>query len=223
MTARRLVTLWLLALAAAFALTACDGAMGDQQAPSVTDPDLLYGDDFSPEGVGPWLVERDEHGATAVEDGRMFVDVIQPGTVQYTTLDGHDFSDFDLVVETQLIEGDREATYGVFFRMTGPEQFYRFEITGDGRYAIERREPDNWQRLTSGWLNSEAIMSGTGAVNELRVTAEGPSLAFYANDQLLHELQDSVYSGGQIALDAGTFGGQRTIVAFDNLAIRAQE
>ena len=44
-------------------------------------------------------------------------------------------------------------------------------------------------------------------------------MAFYVNDELLQELQDSRYPAGQLALDAGTFGNLRTIVAFDNLAV----
>jgi hypothetical protein len=142
--------------------------------------------------------------------------------MQYTVLAEPGFTDFDLVVDAELIEGGREATYGLLFRMAGPEAFYRFELTGDGSFVVELRDASGqWQRPSKGWQKSPAIVPGPGAVNTLRVVAEGPNMAFYVNETLLEELVDSRYGEGKVALDAGTFGGQRTVVAFDNLAIRA--
>ncbi|MGD8586601.1 MAG: DUF1080 domain-containing protein [Chloroflexota bacterium] len=217
----RPAALLFLAMAAMLIVTACAGE-ASSPAPEVSDSDLLFGDEFGPEGAGPWVLEGDEFGSTTIQDGRLVIDMNQPGSLQYTALDEPTFTDFDLVVETQLVEGGAEATYGLLFRMAGPEQFYRFELTGDGRYVIERRDVGGaWQRLVADWQKSTAILGGLGAANRLRVTAQGPTMTFYANDQLLKEVQDSTYSGGRIALDAGTFGQQRTIVAFDNLAVRA--
>lgn len=217
----RQATSLFLVLVAMLVLSACGEAVGNGSS-QAADSDLLFGDEFTSETPGPWLLEGDEFGTTAVQDGRMVIDVVQAGSMQYTALEEPQFTDFDLEVEAQLLEGDRDATYGLLFRMAGPEQFYRFELTGDGRYVVERRDPGgDWQRLVQGWQQSPDIATGPGAVNRLRVTAEGPAMAFYANGELLDEVQDSAYSGGQVALDAGTFGAQRTIVAFDNLAIRA--
>lgn len=223
MTHRRLAIFPLVALATLFLLVACETSPGGTfLGPDVTDSDLLYGDDFSEGSAGPWLLEGDESGATVVENGRMLIEVAEPGTLQFTTLQEPAFTDFDLTVESELIEGGREATLGLLFRMAGPEAFYRFELTGDGRYIVERRDAGgDWTRLVDGWQRSEAIASGAGAMNRLRMTAVGPLMTFYANDELLTEVQDSRYVSGTIALDAGSFGGQRTVAAFDNLAVRA--
>lgn len=221
MTLGRPVTPIFLALAALLALVACSRGVTNL-GPSVTDSDLLYGDEFDAESSSRWLLEGDERGSTTVQDGQLVIDVNQDSALQYTTLLGPSFDNFDLVVEAQLLEGASDATYGLLFRMSGPEQFYRFELTGGGHYVVERRDAGGgWQRLVNGWQKSAAIMTGPGAVNRLRVTADGPALAFYANDELLQKVQDSSYALGSLALDAGTFGGQRTIVAFDNLAIHA--
>ena len=211
----------LLLVVALVALAACADSSGGSTGAKIEDSGLLFGDEFGPEN-GPWLIEGDEFGSTAIEDGRMLIDVAQANSLQFTTLDEPEFTDFDLSVETQLIDGGREATYGVLFRMASPEEFYRFEMTGDGRYVVERRELDgSWQRLVNGWQKSDVLATGTGAINNLRITAVGPVLTFYANDEMLQELQDSRYPAGKIALDAGTFGQQRTVVAFDNLAVRS--
>jgi hypothetical protein len=200
-------------------LSACRTETGELS-PVADDPNLLYGDDFSAASAGSWLIEADEFGSTTFQDGRLIIDVGQANSLQYATLQEPALADFDLTVDAQLLQGDREATYGVLFRVAGPETFYRFELTGDGRYVIEKRDLDgSWDRLTQGWQESTAIIPGQGAVNRLRIKATGPELAFYVNGELLQELQDSSYQAGQLALDAGTFGNQRTIVAFDNLAV----
>jgi Tfp pilus assembly protein PilW len=220
MASGRPAPLVFLVLTAVLTVTSCAGDSGNP-APGVTDSDLLFADTFGPESSGAWVLEGDEVGSTAIQDGRLVIDVTQSNSMQYATLDEPTFTDFDLVVEAQLVEGGYEATYGLLFGMVDPEQFYRFELTGDGHFVVERRDTGGaWQRLISGWENSPAILSGQGAMNSLRVTTEGPAMQFYVNEQLLTEVQDGNYSGGKIALDAGTFGAQRTIVAFDNLAIR---
>jgi len=212
----------LLATGLLLLLVACGGGEPRTTTAGLDDPELIYGDDFSSESAGPWLVEADEFGSTALVDGRLLIEVGQAGTLQYTVLEEPSFSDFDLTVDAELISGDREATYGLLFRLAGPEAFYRFELTGDGRYIVESRESDgSWRRLANGWQRSDAIMTGPGAINRLRVAATGPAMSFYVNDQLLEEIQDGRYAAGQLALDAGAFGNQRTAVAFDNLAVRA--
>jgi hypothetical protein len=213
--------LLLLPLGLSILLVACGGEKpGSTAGPA--DTDLIYGDDFSSESAGPWLLEADESGSTVLQDGRLLIEVSQADTLQYTALDEPTFADFDLTVDTELIAGDREATYGLLFRMADPENFYRFELTGDGRYIVESHESDgSWRRLVDGWQKSDAIMTGPGAINRLRVVATGPAMAFYVNDALLEEIQDGRYLAGQVALDAGAFGNQRTFVAFDNLTVRA--
>lgn len=216
----RSTLLAILALLVLLLMSAC-ATESAESPPAANDEDLLYGDDFSAERAGPWLIEADEFGSTTFQDGRLTIDVSQANSLQYSALQEPSLADFDLTIDAQLLEGDRGATYGVLFRMAGPEEFYRFELTGDGRYIVERRDLDgSWNRLTQGWQESPAIIPGQGAVNRIRVRAAGPEMAFFVNGELLQELQDSRYPAGQLALDAGTFGSQRTIVAFDNLAVR---
>lgn len=201
-------------------LVACGGEASESSSTS-GDGEFLFSDEFSSESTASWLLEGDELGSTTIQDGRLTIDVSQPNSLQYSMLREPSFSDFDVVVEAELMAGERDATYGLLFRMAGPEEFYRFELTGDGRYIIERHDADGtWNRLVDGWQRSELITTGLGAMNQLRVTAVGPAMTFHVNDSLLAEIQDGRYVAGNLALDAGTFSNQRTIAAFDNLFVR---
>jgi hypothetical protein len=149
------------------------------------------------------------------------VEVNGPNLMQFATLPSQTFADFVLDVEARQISGALDNSYGVLVRMQNYTQFYRFEITGNGTYMIERRNADgSWLRFVTSWTPHAAINQGLNVINTLRVEAEGPILRFYVNSVLVKEIADDAYSSGTIALDAGTFVQGDTKVAFDNLSIR---
>jgi hypothetical protein len=184
-------------------------------------PDVVYADTFAAGQTGDWLVEGDDAGRTAVLNEQLIITVQEPNLLQYATLNEPLFADFVLEVDATQLAGDLESSYGLLFRMQGPGQFYRFDITGNGLYVLERHNSDGtWTRFLDDWVESSAIKQGLTVTNRLKVVAQGPLLSFYVNDQLLQQVNDASYAAGQIALDAGTFGRGGLEVAFDNLVVR---
>jgi len=120
-----------------------------------------------------------------------------------------------------LLQGDLGSSYGVLFRMQDTTRFYRFEITGDGMFMVERRDGESgWTRFVDRWTEAPAINQGLNSTNRLKVEALGQTITLYVNDIQVHQFTDSAYSSGTIALDAGTFVQPLAQVAFDNLVIR---
>jgi hypothetical protein len=199
-------------------LTACFGGSGGSFRP---DRDVLYADNFITGETGPWHTEGDEIGRTAVVGGRLLISIDAPQVMQFATLREPLFRDFTLEVDATLLDGPAEASYGVLFRMQSPLEFYRFVVTGTGLYMIERRNSDgSWSRLSQEWAESAAIRQGNHATNRLQIYASGANFAFYVNDVLLRQVQDTAYAEGNLALDAGSFGQPGVQVAFDNLVVR---
>lgn len=203
-------------LGLSLSLVACRiGAPGNPAA-----SDVAFEDDFSDPLSGQWQLEGDQLGQTAIVDGRLLLAVNTPATVQYVTLENRVFSDFIVEVDATQVGGSAGSSYGLLLRMAAPGQFYRFEITGNGEYVVERHDgPANWVRLTDDWQSSDAILQGTDVTNHLRVIAAGGTFSFYVNDTLLAQIADNTYAAGAIALDAGTFNQSELQVAFDNLVI----
>ncbi|MGD2050768.1 MAG: DUF1080 domain-containing protein [Chloroflexota bacterium] len=200
---------------------ACGGGVGSEvESESANDSDLIYQDDFSAENVGRWQIERDELGSTEVNNGQLVIDVAAPNTLQFSTLEEPIFADFDLEVDGVLLDGSEDSTYGILYRMQSPTEFYRFEIMGDGHFMVERLDNDGtWTRFVDDWQRSDTIQVGVNANNHLRVVADGPSMTFYVNGELLQEIEDHTYISGNIGLDAGTYGHPKTRVAFDDLRV----
>jgi hypothetical protein len=202
----------------ALLLTACFGGSSRSFGPG---RDVLYIDNFTTGETGPWHTEGDEMGRTAVVGGRLLISIDAPQLMQFATLREPTFRDFSLDVEATLLDGPADASYGLLFRMQSPAEFYRFVVTGTGLYMIERRNGDgSWSRLSQEWAESPAIQLGLNATNRLQIIASGANFAFYVNDVLLRQVQDTAYAEGNLALDAGTFGQGGVQVAFDNLVVR---
>ncbi|MEM7111746.1 MAG: hypothetical protein AAF614_04890 [Chloroflexota bacterium] len=189
-------------------------------APAALDPNTLFYDGFSPGQTGGWHLERDDMGQTAVFDDQLVISINAPNTLQYSSLANELFDDFELTVDLRQLQGAPSSSFGVLFRMVSPEQFYRFEITGDGFYMIERRDNNGqWTRFVPDWTATPAINQGLNAMNQLTITAVGPSMRFAVNGAFLQEINDATYSLGNIGLDAGTFGQTGLQVAFDNVHV----
>lgn len=179
-----------------------------------------FADAFVAGQTGKWLIEQDSAGSTAIVNEQLLITVASPNTVQYSTLQDKIYGDFALEVDVTQIAGPPESSYGILFRVTDGQQFYRFDITGNGLYIIERHNGDGtWTRLVPEWASASALNQGLNTTNRLRVLASGSSLAFYANDVLLAQVDDNTFTSGMIGLDAGTFGGSNLQVAFDNVTI----
>lgn len=202
-------------------LFSCRPQPGTEGRRPVGDGAILYSDDFTPETTGKWQLEGDESGRTTLADGRLLIEVNSPNTLQYTTLVEETFSNFALEVEATLLAGSPDSSYGVLFRMSNPQQFYRFDVTANGLFVVERYDAGEWIRLSDGWEANDALAQGINATNYLGVLAVGGNFSFYANGKLLLQVVDGRYGGGNIALDAGTFAQPGLQVAFDNLVIRS--
>lgn len=166
-------------------------------------------------------MEGDNLGRTAIVDERLVIELDSSNIMQFATLSDVTFSNFALEVDVRQLKGDLGNSFGVLFRMQDAGQFYRFDITGNGLYMIERRNADGtWTRFVDDWTESPAINQGHNVTNRLRVEAIGRNIILSINDIVVQQISDNLYTSGAIALDAGTFVQPEMQVAFDNVVVR---
>jgi 3-keto-disaccharide hydrolase len=206
---------WMFAL---LGLAACADAAG---VPGSQGADVIFADGFVAGEMGNWLIEGDNAGQTAVINEQLVIELFDNNIMQFSTLPDYTFDNFILEVDARLLQGDVGNSYGVLFRMQDSSRFYRFEITGEGLFMVERRDGDaGWTRFVDDWTESPAINQGLNSLNRLKVEARGQSVALYVNDVLLYQFTDTMYASGMIGLDAGTFVQPQAQVAFDNVVVR---
>jgi hypothetical protein len=118
------------------------------------------------------------------------------------------YTNFSVAVDAVLSKGSQDNGYGVYIRGTSnPDSdfatYYRFELYGDGSYALFKGVVDPKGNLMSSRLvdyTINTVIQKQGKPNHILITANGSSLLLNVNGQVLSKVTDTSYSGGSIAL-----------------------
>ncbi len=123
-----------------------------------------------------------------------------PGTRTYTN--------FQLIANAMLSKGDQNNGYGFYIRGAANQgnelaTYYRFELYGDGSYAIFKGSTDVDGKTVDtklvNFLLNPAIAK-RGKLNQIMIIARGSRLSFIINNHLLQTVTDTSYASGSIAL-----------------------
>jgi hypothetical protein len=174
---------------------------------------LVFEDDFSQK---QWDVYQDKDHRKGYEAGQYFI-VVETTDFSYWTIAGTSVADFVLEVEASQVDGPDNNDYGVLLRYQDDDNFYSFEISGDGYYTFSKSVEGQFLSIIP-WRESRAINLGNNP-NLLRVEAIGSDFSLYINDELVDAAIDSEFSQGDIGLLVGTYEEAGTHIAFDNLKV----
>ncbi len=185
--------------------------------PSLAKLTLIYSDDFNDWETG-WgeVFEPD----TVRQYGGSQYHIIAKEINTFTwSKSGRDFTDFVLEVDAAQDRGPSNNSYGVLFRSKDDEHFYRFGISGDGFYFLDKSVGGEWVPIID-WTESPYINRGQ-ASNHLKVTCAGSQITLHVNDQHLATVTDDSYDHGDIGLFAASFAEPNVHITFDNLKVWA--
>ncbi len=205
--------------------------------------ELLYiatYDDF----LEDWEIYDDGRLSSQVIDGKLRIAALTSDSLPFSITRQH-FGDFDLRVETQVIDGPLDNGFGIVFRFQDSFNLYRFLISSDGFYQVVRTI-DGEEKSLSAWADSSLINQGIGARNTLRVVAHGDRFQFYINDalaqvcipddpngvstfaggqcvggQMRDVLIDDSFASGRLGMMVMTFSEPGVAVDFDNVLVFA--
>lgn len=187
----------------------------------------LFSDTFASNNMGWDLTSNPGKFSVKVGGGSLVLEDDQ-NKLLWELIPGKIFTDFRLDVNAALTKGDQNNGYGVLIRAsslgTDLGTYYRFELYGDGTYAIFKGYVNATGTTQSmkvqGYLAHPAIAK-VGQVNHLTIVAKGSAMSLIVNGQKVYTYIDNNYKGGSIALFVSnlpklTPGARAT---FDNLAI----
>ena len=143
---------------------------------------------------------------------------------------GRTYSNFQLNVDGKLSKGDQNNGYGIFIRGASNQNsylatYYRFELYGDGTYAVFKGSIDANGKSQSSMLvdyTTNAAIQKVGSVNHITIIANGPRMSFIVNGQTLTTITDNSYTSGTAALFVSNLPTPTPPVAqatFNNLAL----
>ncbi len=139
------------------------------------------------------------------------------------------FRDFKLSIDATLSKGEQINGYGVYIRGSLDQNsnlttYYRFELYGDGTYAIFKGNVDSTGKSTPAkivdYTNSSAIQK-QGGLNHIVILAKGSMMTLMVNGQTLKTITDSSYTSGSLALFVSNVQNARAgaQVTFSHLAV----
>jgi hypothetical protein len=205
--------------------TAANATPTELSTPTVTP---LFSDSFGNNKYGWDLTSNPGKFSVKVGNGSMVLED-DDNKLLWEILPGKRFTDFRLDVNATLSKGDPTNGYGVFIRGASSQDsdigtYYRFELYGDGTYAIFKGSLDATGQTQStkvrGYAKNDAIAKA-GQVNHLTIIAKGPVMTLMINGQTVYTYTDDNYKSGTIAMFVSNLPSQPPVAQaiFTNLAI----
>ncbi len=168
----------------------------------------LFSDSFLSDAYGWNLQSSPGNYTVTLGNGALTLEINQHKLLWELLPGERSYSNFILTVNAVLSRGDQNDGLGVYIRGASNQAsdlatYYRFELYGDGSYAIFKGTLD-----TSGHSTSTKIVDYTlspaiqkqGKLNHIMIIAKGAAMSFIVNDQLLKTISDYSYVSGSVAL-----------------------
>ncbi len=188
----------------------------------------LFSDSFNDNKTGWDLTGKPGKFSVKVGSGSMILED-DDNKLLWEILPGKNMTDFRLDVDATLSKGDPNNGYGVYIRGASSQDsdlgtYYRFELYGDGTYAIFKGSLDTSGHTQSNLVQTytqNAAIAKAGTTNHITIVAKGPTMTLMVNSQTVYTYTDDNYKSGSIAffvsnLPQLTPGAQ---VTFTHLAI----
>lgn len=180
---------------------------------------LTYEDDFSNPSSG-WDDAFDRYTTKQYGNNKYYIEITTSNLVAWG-LANRSVADFRLEVDAAQEAGPNNNGYGILFRLQDRDNFYRFDISGDGFFLLSKFHDGEWVTLVP-WTASSAVNVGQAA-NRLTVEAIGNQIRVYANDALLAEVEDDMSTEGNFGFFASTFSEPNLTISFDDIKLWTPE
>jgi S1-C subfamily serine protease len=177
--------------------------------------DSVFSDDFADNSAG-WNTFTDQEIGRRLEDGMYYLEIQIEDTWIWSTPGSQNYSDLVLNVDVSISEGTGDGDIGLICRYVDADNFYAFEVTEDGYYAIWKMS-NGEQVMLADWQYSDQLSLQSDFT--LNAACQGNQLTLGFNGELLTEATDSDFSGGNVGVIIGTLANPNLVVAFDNFEV----
>jgi serine/threonine protein kinase len=127
-------------------------------------------------------------------------------------------SDMNLSAEVHLINGPKDARYGLVFRSSSAQKYYFFNIGDDQETTLSLDNNGIWSTLLE---RSDVAAIRPGEPNRLMANAQGSRITLFINDQEVGEVNDSTFAAGKSGLAIDLNANTEGVFEFDNFELRA--
>ena len=190
-------------------------------APEGSEAAILYQDDFTNPSTG-WSERKFDNYFIGYHEPEYYH--IEITTPNYKTTvfepEKKSFGDFttelDVLTVSAKTSPQGDFRYGLAFRRSG-DQYYAFTISPrTKKWYVLKSSPNALEVLAEG---TDDAIHDLDTDDTLRVDAQGPNFLFHINDQLVSQVTDADYAGGEIGFYVESFDATNAHIHFDKFTI----
>jgi hypothetical protein len=183
--------------------------------PTAAVGEVLLSDDFESSIASSFGEGSDSDGSFSFENGAYVITLETPSFFMWSPADGT-YDDGTIEIDA-TVEGPSDGAAALLFRYQDSDNFYIFRAYGDASYSLQRYVANEPTFLVE--RTDSSALSGLGQSNRLRIETRGDTITLYANDEMLTEVTDDSFAGGEMALGISALDEAGVTVRYDNLAI----
>ena len=179
----------------------------------------IYFNDYFDDTTSGWPTLNASTVITNYDNGRyrIWINLASEEAIDISAVNGElNYPDAIIEISTTNI-GVEDNAYGIICRYKDEENYYFFEISGDGLFGIGRIVKGNVIILTGGSMQESDNIDPVS--NYLQAECNGSTLIFDVNDKLLASVTDNSLTSGWVGLIASSMGAVGVDVYFDDLVV----
>jgi hypothetical protein len=179
--------------------------------------EIIFQDDFK-QNLG-WRLEEDIFGATALVSGRLTLASRRQGVWRFAYSPVVNATDFYMQVDLRAEICGPGDEFGIMYRANPSVGSYRFGLRCEGGVRVTRIVGETALSLITR-AQTETVVPGPPAQNQLGVWARGSQFRFYINRIEAFTARDSTYFQGAVGFYIFSGDAGQTTVSFDDLVVR---
>jgi hypothetical protein len=177
----------------------------------------LLTDDFS--SGSAWQLDQNASGSVALGKNEITIALKAPearmSSVRSKPVLGSFYA--EITASPTLCKGADE--YGLLFRVSSPQDFFRFSLSCDGRARLDR-VVGGTASSPQPWTEAGAVPPGAPSINRLAIWVNGREMHFFVNDIYLFSVSDPMLPQGTLGVFARSAGENAVTVSFSDLVVR---
>jgi hypothetical protein len=179
--------------------------------------EIIFQDDFE-QDLG-WRLEEDIFGATALTSGHLTLTSRRQSVWRFAYSPVVNATDLYMQVNLQAEICSRGDEFGIMFRANPSTGYYRFGLRCEGGVRVTRVLGETVQSLITS-AQTETVVPGPPAQNQLGVWARGDRFRFYINRVETFTARDNAIFQGAVGFYIFSGDAGQTTVFFDDLVVR---
>jgi hypothetical protein len=178
---------------------------------------MIFSDSFTQPLV--WDTASTAQASAVVARNRLLLSIIGPGPLRIVSMRSQPIlGDFyaEASVDISLCSGADQ--YGMIFRATSRNDYYRFVVNCNGQARLERLRGGETYPLLD-WLSSGDAPFGAPAHVKMGVWVVGREMRVFLNDHFQFSQTDPVFSNGTLGFFIYAGGQTPVTVSFSDLSV----